>query len=281
MLRSFTVSMPRIAWHDLPRLARSAVHECTGPVLAATIVSTGANSGLAVKLHTQTGPVFVKGILLDHPQVKTQAREADVNSYLPPSAPMLLWHVQAGGWDLLGFQLVDGRSADFAPGSTDLPLVVAALEEMAAAKCPDISLLSCAERYAAYSDQSELFAGDALLHTDMASHNVLVDDEAGGRACLIDWAWPTKGAAWIDPAVWIIRLIDAGHTPKMAEHWAARLLAWRDASPTTMTAFAGANAVMWEEIAANSPDVEWQKSMSVSARLWAEYRAAGRTRFLG
>jgi hypothetical protein len=250
------------------------VHECTGPVLAAANVSTGANSGLAVKLHTQTGPVFVKGIRLDHPQVKTQAREAGVNSYLPPSAPRLLWHVQAGGWDLLGFELVDGRIADYSPGSPDLPLVVTALEELAAVDVPEIPLLDCAQRYAAYSDQAELFVGSALLHTDMAPHNVLVDGTGEGVAHLIDWAWPTRGAAWVDPAVWIIRLIDAGHTPKTAEEWAARLSAWRAAPRSTMTAFAGANAVMWEEIATNSPDVEWQKSMAVSARLWADYRAS-------
>jgi hypothetical protein len=267
------VSMPRIAWHDLPRVARSAVQECTGPVLAAANVSTGANSGLAVKLHTQTGPVFVKGILLDHPQVKTQGREAAVNPYLPPSCPRLLWHIQAAGWDLLGFELVDGRIADYAPGSTDLPLVTNALAELAATECPDIPLLDCAARYAAYTDEPELFAGDALLHTDMAPHNMLVDGQNAGVAHLIDWAWPTRGAAWVDPAVWVIRLIDAGHTPRTAEDWAARLSAWQAASRSTMTAFAGANAVMWEEIAANSPHAEWQKSMAVSARLWADYRS--------
>jgi hypothetical protein len=268
------MSMPRIAWHDRPRLARSAVQECTGPVLAAANVSTGANSGLAVKLHAQTGPVFVKGIRLDHPQVKTQAREAEINAYLPPSAPRLLWHVQAGGWDLLGFELVLGQIADYTPGSPDLPLVVTALEELAAVDAPEVPLLDCAQRYAAYSDQAQLFAGDALLHTDMAPHNILVESQDRGVAHLIDWAWPTKGAAWVDPAVWIIRLIDAGHTPQMAEEWAARLPAWRAAPRSTMTAFAGANAVMWEEIAANSPAVEWQKSMAVSARLWADFRAS-------
>ena len=267
------MSMPRIAWHDLPRVARSAVHECTGPVLGAANVSTGANSGLAVKLHTQTGPVFVKGILFDHPQVKTQGREAAVNTYLPPSAPRLLWHVQAAGWDLLGFELVDGRIADYTPGSRDLPLVATALAELAAADCPDIPMLDCAERYAAYTDQPKLFAGGALLHTDMAPHNVLVDQD-GGAAHFIDWAWPTRGAAWVDAAVWIIRLIDAGHTPQMAEEWAARLPTWRDAPASHITAFAGANAVMWEEISTNSPDVEWQKSMAASARLWTDHRAS-------
>nr|WP_134006327.1 aminoglycoside phosphotransferase [Streptomyces sp. 846.5] len=273
--------MPRIAWHDLPRLARSAVHECTGPVLAAANVSTGANSGLAVKLHTQTGPVFVKGILLDHPQVKTQAREADINPYLPVSAPRLLWHVQAGGWDLLGFELVDGRIANYAPGSPDLPLVVTALEDLAATGCPDIPLLDCAQRYAAYTDRPELFAGDALLHTDMAPHNVLVDNQNGGVAHLIDWAWPTRGAGWVDAAVWIIRLVDAGHAPKTAEEWTVRLPAWQTAPSSAVTVFAQANACMWQEIATHSTDVQWQKRMAVSARLWAEYREAGMTEFPG
>jgi hypothetical protein len=261
--------MPRVAWSDLPRAARAAVHEATGPVLAATNISTGANSGVAAKLHTQTDPVFVKGIPLDHPQVAHQQREAEINPYLPASAPQLLWHVQGGGWDLLGFELIDGRTAAFSPGSADLPLVVAALAELAAVPCPDIPLKTAPERWGAYSASPELFAGDALLHTDMASHNILV----GVRAHLIDWAWPTMGAAWVDPAVWAVRLIDDGHSPAMAEDWAARLPAWEEASPSAVTAFALANAALWEEIA-DCGLVEWQKSVAVSARLWADYRAA-------
>jgi hypothetical protein len=42
-----------------------------------------------------------------------------------------------------------------------------------------------------------LLAGDHLLHTDLNPDNILISD---GRAWLVDWAWTTLGAAWIDPA---------------------------------------------------------------------------------
>jgi hypothetical protein len=29
------------------------------------------------------------------------------------------------------------------------------------------------------------------------------------RAWLIDWAWPTLGAAWTDPACWVLRALMA------------------------------------------------------------------------
>jgi len=43
------------------------------------------------------------------------------------------------------------------------------------------------------------FAGPALTHTDWAPDNVLI---APDRSWLIDWAWPTLGAAWTDPGCW-------------------------------------------------------------------------------
>jgi hypothetical protein len=183
------VSMSRLAWQDLPADARAAVHKHTGPFLTSADVTTGANSGVAVKAYTSAGPLFIKGIPVDHRQVKTQRREAAVNPYLPPSAPKLLWHTQGGGWDLLGFELIDGTISDYTPGSPDLPLVVVALTELADTPCPDIQLLSLADRYASYTSTPELFAGEALLHTDMASHNVLVDSTAH----LIDLAHQRAG----------------------------------------------------------------------------------------
>lgn len=54
---------------------------------------------------------------------------------------------------------------------------------------------------------ASLFAGSALTHSDWTPDNVLVSP---GRAWLIDWAWPTLGAAWTDPACWILRLMASG-----------------------------------------------------------------------
>jgi hypothetical protein len=74
----------------------------------------------------------------DHPQIKTQQREADINPYLPATCPRLLWRIVESGWDLLGYE--HGRTADFSPDSPDLPRVVTALAALARTLCPDIAL---------------------------------------------------------------------------------------------------------------------------------------------
>ena len=234
------MSIPRVAWKDLPREVRSAVEKRTGRVLDASDVPTGANSGIAVRLLTETDALFVKGVPVDHPQVSTQVREALINPHLPASAPRLRWHAETAGWDLLAFEMIDGRTADFSPGSRDLPLVVGALLELALAHCPAQPLRTMPE----------------------------------GKAHLVDWAWPTRGAAWIDPAVWIIRLIDAGNPPNKAEDWAARLPSWSHAPSAAVTAFARASVALWEGVALYSPDQAWQKGMAAAARRWAGYRIA-------
>jgi thiamine kinase-like enzyme len=48
--------------------------------------------------------------------------------------------------------------------------------------------------YVASPGVADHFAGDTLLHTDLNPHNLLIAD----RAYLVDWAWATRGAAWLD-----------------------------------------------------------------------------------
>ena len=104
----------------------------------------------------------------------------------------------------------------------------------------------------------------------MAPHNVLIDSD--GTARLIDWAWPTRGPAWVDPAIWVIRLIDAGHTAAQAEDWAANLPAWHAAPPAALTAFAHANAALWQELAGNDITSRWKQHMAASAHQWSRHR---------
>lgn len=47
-------------------------------------------------------------------------------------------------------------------------------------------------------EEARRFDGEHLLHTDWNPHNVLVID---GMARLVDWAWASRGASWIDPAL--------------------------------------------------------------------------------
>jgi hypothetical protein len=40
--------------------------------------------------------------------------EAKINPWVLQVTPRLLWHLQANGWDVLGFEHVEGRHADYA-----------------------------------------------------------------------------------------------------------------------------------------------------------------------
>jgi Phosphotransferase enzyme family len=234
-------AMRRVGWDDLPEGVRGAIESRSGPVLKAQTASEGLNCEIAVFLHTLTGKVFIKGLRSDHPRLWTQQMEAMINPWVLEVAPRLLWHVQVDGWDVLGFEHVEGRHADYSPGSQDLPKVIRAMRLLGQIPAPDLPLKHAEQRWAGYVDDEpalELLRGDRLLHTDLNPHNVLVN----GRACFVDWAWPTRGAAWIDPACLILRLMAAGQTPEEAEAWARQVPSWRLASEQAIGTFAKANS---------------------------------------
>lgn len=226
----------RIGLDRLPPTARAAVEEHTGPLLAVEESTEGFNSEIAARITSATGTWHIKGLRTDHPRAWTQHREATVAPFLTNLAPTLHWRVETAGWDLLGFEALDGHHANYAPNSPDLPEVAALLRRLGETPCPDIELRQAEQRlehYAAHPDDLRHFAGTHLLHTDLNNTNILVNAHApqGDQARLVDWAWATRGAAWLDAAYWTIWLIAAGHTPASAEHWAAEIPAWRTAPP--------------------------------------------------
>ncbi|MFD7438840.1 aminoglycoside phosphotransferase [Streptomyces sp. NPDC059861] len=268
--------MPRRHFHDLPAEARRAIADKAGPVRDARTAEGGLNSGIAAFIETGHGTVFVKGIPTDHTQAPAQRREAAINPHLPRACPRLYWHIEAGG-DLLGYEVLNGRHADYAPGSSDLPLVAEAIADLQDVVAPtDIAIKQAEERWAAYAPAgtAAFFAGTTLLHTDLAPHNVLIDDQAH----IIDWAWPTRGAAWIDPAVLILRLLEAGHTLASAATFASRFPSWRAAPMEAVQAFTAANASLWAEIA-RTDEAPWKTAMARHAAAFDTYmRDAPETR---
>lgn len=93
-----------------------------------------------------------------------------------------------------------------------------------------------------------------------------------GQAWLVDWAWATRGAPWLDAGYWVVWLIaEGGHTPEIAEQWASRIPAFRAAPEGGLNAFAVANESVWTEIAEQSPD-PWTHSVHTAAKAWASYR---------
>lgn len=260
----------RTHWDELSGGVRDAIESRVGSVISAETAAEGLNSALALVLRSDTGAVFVKGLRADHPGSAAQLREAMINPYVLDVAPELLWRIEIEGWHVLAFDHVDGRHADYAPGSADLPKVVAAMDVLTKLPCPDLPLKQAEQRWANYVDDAsarDLLRGDSLLHTDFNPLNILIND---GSTYIIDWAWPTRGAAWIDPACLILRLMAAGHTAAEAESWAARTVAWATAPRAGITVFADANRRMWREIARNDPQ-PWKQRMATAADAWADY----------
>jgi hypothetical protein len=233
------------AWDRLPHDVRAAAGEHTGAIEAVEPAPAGAGSQLAATLHTVTGPVFVKGLRTDHPWAWTQDREELVAAHAAPLAPPPVWRVVTGGWDLLAFQHVAGETADFRPGSKDLAAVVEAMTALGRLPAPERGLEDAVRRW-----DHPRFAGDALLHTDWQSTNAIVT-EHGVR--LVDWAWATRGAAWIDPSCWIVWLVSAGHPPADAETLASQVPAYAAADPRDVDLFATALARDRQRAADDSP----------------------------
>src|ERR1700690_2789965 len=267
--------MERTDWAELAEPVRHAIAARTGPVLSARTAAGGSNSAIAMFVRTALGIVFVKGLRTDQPGVVTQGRESMINPHVLSVSPRLHWHInEVEGWNLLGFDHVTGHHADYPPGSPDLAKVIAAMRRLGQIRCPDLPVKQADQRWAAYVDNPralDLLRGDALLHTDYNPLNILINERG---AHIIDWAWPTRGAAFIDPACLVLQLIAAGHTPVQAEMLAAQAPAWNQAAKQAIDIFAVASSRLWSEIAAGDPR-PWKCHMSAIAEQWVQHRHRG------
>ena len=218
--------------------------------------------------------MFAKGLPSCHRRVITQAREAAVAPLVGEISPALLWHFDEAGWNVLGYEYADGRHADYTPGSPDLDRLVQLMDALGEIKVPDDpgSFKRAEDRWKPYLDDpqtAEILAGPVLAHSDWTPDNVLVSPH---RVWLIDWAWPTLGAGWTDPACWILRLMaSGGHTAPEAERQASRLPAFQAADPAHIDLFAAANVRLWEEVTQSSTSA-WTVKMTQAAQSWSAYR---------
>ncbi len=262
----------RLDWQDLPANVREAVEEHAGPVVGAESASVGRNSAFAATLTTQEGLVFCKGGRSEGAQAVMHRNEAAVNPFLPADlAPPLLWRVEQDGWLLLGFHHVAGQHADLSPGSPDLPLVAEAVRKIGAITPPEVPRRSIADHWdmalgaGTVSDWAarapQHMRGSNLIHSDLNPLNILIADAAH----VVDWAWWRTGAAWIDPAFAVVRLVAEGHEPAQAEEWATQFDGFREAPSEAITAFAASLVCLWERKFAAT-------DVTQAARSWVEHR---------
>lgn len=247
--------------------ARQLIEKETGPIRAVSEIPEGRNSEISVIIYAEAGNTFVKGRRAGHPQAWTQEREKTINPAVRHISPRLKWSACNDDWKLLGFEYAPGFKVDYSPGSPDIPKVIQTMLELQETPCPEVDIKQAEQRWSAYTETPEILAGNALLHTEWSPGNVLISD----RAYLVDWAWPTRGAAWIDPACWTVWLVASGHTPHAAESWARHVPSFRDAPAGALDEFARIQALMWSGIAAESSE-SWTKSMAEASALWAAHR---------
>ncbi|MHC0430797.1 protein kinase [Streptomyces sp. O3] len=245
----------------------------TGELVNSRPAEHGFGSDLTAVVDCERGPFFVKA-MRNHPGGRRNSiiREREVNPYVQPISPALRWSTENEEWIVLGFAVVDGRKADFTPGSPDLPAVIDTLIRIGALELPKVAEdwpENRWDRFAADESEASQFRGSSLLYTDINESNIII---GGHDAWAVDWSWPTKGAGFIDPACLVVQLIAAGHNPESAESWAAQCPAWGSASTEALDAFASATLRMNRAVSARKPTEVWLESMAEAAQAWASHR---------
>ncbi|GAA4236570.1 hypothetical protein GCM10022254_46550 [Actinomadura meridiana] len=252
----------------------SLIRQYTGDVGHVRPSELGTMSDLTALVECEAGPFFIKAVR-NKPGGRRDSlvRERLINPHVRPLSPSLLWHTQDDDWIALGFEVVEGRPADFGRNSPELPGIVDALNQIADLPLPEIALDWTETRWDSYANPQDLehFRGDALLHADINIFNLMVGD----ALWVVDWAWPTRGAAFIEPALFAVQLIAEGHTADSAESWAAGCVSWVDADPEAIDAFALANQRMWDDLSGRAPDRRWMKTMAGAAHEWTAHRGLG------
>ncbi|MDT0345849.1 protein kinase [Streptomyces litchfieldiae] len=248
------------------------IHPHTGDPAGTRHTSRGDFSDLTTVVECEKGPFFVKA-MRNRPGGRYDSiiREKLINPFVQPICPALLWTAEDEEWIALGFEVVDGRQPDIGPGSSDLPAIVDLLNQIGELGLPEIARdwhETRWDRFTGDETEAELFRGDALLHADINHTNLLI----GERAWAVDWGWPTRGAAFIDPAMLVIQFVAAGHSPRAAEAWAANCEAWANADPEAIDAFAAAKTRMWWQLAWQRPDRPSRKALAEAAEAWANHR---------
>ncbi|AZK93498.1 MULTISPECIES: phosphotransferase family protein [Streptomyces] len=250
----------RVGWDALPAVLRDEVTARTGALLSDETVPHGLNCRLAATVRTQRyGGLFLKGVPDgDTDEAAALHLEALLGAAVEGVGPALRYDVRAAGWRVLVFDRVDGRHADLGPGSKDLDAVREVLGRMGRLRVPDgVRVPTLAERFAGHlrPGDSELLAGDTLLHTDTHPHNLLVE-HATGRAYAVDWARPATGPAWVDAAYTAVRLMECDQPPDAALAWLATVPAWQEAAPDAVRAFVDAVCRHWTAVAGER-NAEW------------------------
>jgi aminoglycoside phosphotransferase (APT) family kinase protein len=234
------VASHRLQWSELPRELRGEIERAVdGRVVSAVSGRGGYSPSFASRCRLDDGrAVFVKAVSSDQnpDSPRMLRREIDVTRALPPTvpAPRLLDALDDDHWVVGVFEYVQGRPPAVPWNPRELDRVLAAMPQIGDAELSDElrALLPRAERdmeglfdkWALISDVGPpsgdpwavanldalvaleagwraAVEGDALVHNDIRSDNVLF--ESSDRVVFVDWPHARIGAPWVD-VVWML-----------------------------------------------------------------------------
>lgn len=255
----------RIDWTALPETVTSGIAERAGGALA-TPASSGDHAEIAATVTGHNGKVFVKAASSDL-GIRSLRYELLASKAINPAySPAVEWDFEADGWLVVGFEHVDGPHADLSPGNPDLDLLDATLKELGETPAPGgRSWFSPAGRLGFAHPAMD---GETLLHTDLNPANLIVSPH-GLR--IVDWAFATTAAPWVELALLVPWLIGSGHTPEQAEEWLARRPTWGATNPEVLDQFASSNAAKWS-LKAQQTAAQWVHDLSAWTGDWSTYR---------
>ncbi|GAA1958780.1 phosphotransferase family protein [Amycolatopsis minnesotensis] len=259
--------MDKYGWSDLPQSIRNEVQSQIGIVAEVDAATVGQSCHIATTLiRDGAEPVFFKGVKGISPEMRWLRNEAEIGQLARRIAPAVLFSADVEDWFVVGFEHVTGRPANLAPGSADLSAVATTLARISSIEAPEVRELGLRWKPQWWSklagerpdvvgdwDLDELMSweekapplvqGNRLIHTDLHEDQFIISED--GETHVIDWGWPASGAAWVDAAFIVVRMIGAGHRPPDAERWASRNTNWSAASEEAVTAFAVFIAGLW------------------------------------
>ncbi|MFI6069216.1 aminoglycoside phosphotransferase [Micromonospora sp. NPDC051227] len=170
---------------------------------------------------------------------------------------------------MVGTEHLADPHPDLSPGSTDLNLLLAALTALQETSAPGETWFAPAARLGFAQPAMD---GETLIHSDLNPASLIVTP-VGLR--IVDWAWATKAAAWVELALLVQWLIGSGHSAEQAEEWLAQLPAWTATDHHVLDHFASGNATKWAAKSGQSTEL-WVQDLAVWTGEWANHRAHGR-----
>lgn len=110
--------------------------------------------------------------------------------------------------------------------------------------------------------------GGMLVHSDLNPANLIMT--ARGLR-IVDWAYATRAAPWVELALLVQWLIGSGHSVGQAEDWLAQFVAWTAIDREVLDTFASRSASKWSAKARRS-DEGWVHDLAGWAGEWAAHR---------